>query len=320
MVTLLFPSKEESGKHKRFGTTAPNLASTILRPPIPPPLEAIGRFTITSHDVEGMSHYPSLGYELTEAAKAALGKDCRADYVMVNGSVVCGLDSQDVVHYQAVGKRMDSIAMRHGTDVARSILDKLSECPIEIYTPRKQLDNIEMFNCLDECEDWYIEKTVGALYPKWSWMTTKDWFGDKRKKRTPRPVRVPKELDRLMDECDAAHSQTHSDEWSETTVDYFDWCEVQPFPFATLCWEAGAWAPEWAREQYMGGYGNVPEKTMGRDPSWIHLYPSFQNGQENGAMMFIPHHPFHSEDMFIKFLGACKPYMNLLDYITHECG
>lgn len=320
MVEILFPSKDKSGVHQGVGRPAPSVTSSILRPPIPPLLEAVGRFAITQADVNVMSAHPQLGGELSRAATEALGKKCSADYVLVNGNVLCGLDSQDTVHYYAVGKKMDAIALRHGTEVARKLLDILGDSPLDILTPRKQLDECEHWNGYDDDpETWSwrsTEKSIGSLYPRWSWAKDKDWFGEKREKRRPKPIKVPKELEKMMDDCVTAYDVIT---YKEQTF-WPDYDEAQPFPFATICWESGHWAPDWLTKQYCQTYGNIPEKTMGDDPSWVHLVPSFRNGMENGAMMFIPHAPFHSEDALLEFLRQCRPYITLLDYISHECS
>lgn len=312
MVTLLIPTEEKSGKHKGERTHSLLSSSALLRPPMPPVMKADGRFPITQLDINYMSAHPELGGELTSACRKALGRECYADYVLVDSAVLCGLDSSHMVHYHAVGKKMDAIAMRHGKEVAREILDILGQSPIEIYTPRKQIDECYRWNGYDDDDESQIwsstERTVGSLFPKWSWMTEKDWF--ERKQKLPKPMPLPKDLEKLIDDCNAV--QVELNDWP-------DWVDAYPFPFATISWQAGPWAPDWLIKSTCPSLG-APDRSEGDDPSWIHLKPAFRDGMETGAMMFVPHPPCHSEDELIGLLEQCKPYLTLLDYITHETG
>lgn len=309
MVTILFgcPHTSEGHGGSRETTTLPT--PSVLRPPTPPPIHAEGRFQISYNDSPFLRNYHSLTQELSENARVALGKWCRAEYLEINNDLMVALDSEDVQYYE-VGKTMDAIALRHGEDVAKSIFDLLDKCPVDIYTPQRQIV---------ECDSWggwmdddellipYPEKTIGALYPRWSWATKKDWFARVHKRPKPRPI--PKELRTLMDACDESEIP-RLPEWPEPG-------HVARFPFACITWKAEPWAPKWISERHCADYSTRPDHEGG-DPSWIHLLPSYRCGQEEGAVAFTPMPPCHNENDLMQILQSAKPYMKLLDYITDD--
>lgn len=306
MVNLLFDTPVKTAGDERARKVTSLAYPSILRPPLPPPISAVGRFPISWNDNAFISR--SLCKELSQSARQALGKWCEAEYIEVGNDVMCSLETGDDVHVCQVGKTMDRIAMRHGDDVARSIFDLLDKSPVHICTPRDQIEMCEMWagwNDHDEPVIPYPQKSIGSLYPRWAY-GGKDWFARERKRPKVRPI--PSDLRELMDVCDDADPKY---EWPDT-----DGEDIARFPYAVICWEQGYWAPDWTTVSFTPEY-NLPANT-GKDPSWIHLFPSYRNGQEVGATIFSPCAPQHSENDLMQLLQSAKPYMKLLDYITDE--
>jgi hypothetical protein len=308
MVELLLTGERKTGQHEGRGNTSALSDYSIIKPPDPPSLSAIGRFEITSHDV--WKRQTSIASDVEEYA-TSLGIELNASFTDITisfgrqKSVHTGMFSADkcaVVGYvdtstissHVVGGKLQYLHSQLG--IGNRILNLLEDCPLEIATPRQVMDSVRTMLIGDS---GHSDGKFEDLYPPWVCDEDEWLLIDKEK--------TPDELSRLMDACDA--------------VDYTASCcemeDVRYLPYAVLLWhDLDPYWNKWASQNFYNyRMGNNDQR--GTNPYWM-----IQQSEAGAAMecghILAGHTPVHSEAELKEIITKSKPYLDLLNYITHE--
>jgi len=295
-----YPGGDGGGRH-----TAPLSRHSIVNPPAPPIPSVNGRFEITNSDVSKRQievarevdlYAQSLGIKVDASYTEITLSYGRQESVHTgmfapDNSAVVGFVDTTSVYNHIVGGKLQYLHSQLG--VGKRILSILEDCPLEIATPRKIIDELSIMATGDSGHD---DGKFEYLYPPWT-MEDDDYTFLKRK--------MPDKLAQLIDACDRVKYKATECEMEE----------VIKLPYAVLLWDdINPLTNKWAQGRNICPYA---VRGRGTNPYWVVQQDTVQQSMECGYIV-AGHTPVHSEVELKEIITKSKPYLDLLNYITHE--